>query len=122
MPPYPLTRTSFLLWCQQNSISHCVPGSSVPAANMTSFPKKARGLGVGGTLEGGAEWHQSWLQKGHQWLWDSVSPGASARLQEGGGLLGEGHCHPRRGQGFSREENKKGPLLQVAASQLCRLC
>lgn len=55
----------------------------------------------------------------HQWLWDSSSPGASKNEHAGVGLGERPAAH--RGVKVSAEENKKGPLLQMAVSQLGRL-
>lgn len=81
---------------------------------------------MGTVLEGGAGWHQSWLQKGRVGAFQVISGCGTAAAQvpvqnehEGGGL-GEGPA-AHRGVKVSAEENKKGPLLQMAVSQLCRL-
>lgn len=81
---------------------------------------------MGTILEGGAGWHQSWLQKGRVGAFQVIRGWGTAAAQvpvqneherEG---LGEGPAH-HRGVKASAEENKKGPLLQTAVSQLCGL-
>lgn len=109
--------------------SNRTPGGLTPAANMTSFPKKAGGLGaVGGTVpEGGAGWHQSWLHKGRSrgpfkspGLWASTSPRTStAPRRPGGGTLS-----PMEGSRLQQREKQEGtsapsgssPTLQTPVS------
>lgn len=94
--------------------SNRTPGGLTPAANMTSLPKKAGGLGaVGGTVpEGGAGWHQSWLHKGRNrgpfkspGLWASTSPRTSTapRRRPGGRTLS-----PTEGSRLQQREKQEG--------------